>query len=110
MYIALDDKKKKNGLKEPNDVKAFNKWQIDADSKLEKDEKTGLWVTEQFLKQGYYNYQYVVKNTKTGKIDPSYVSGSFWQTENQYQALFYYRPWGQRYDVLMGYGTGNSRR
>ena len=57
-----------------------------------------------------YNYQYVVKNTKTGKIDPSYVSGSFWQTENQYQALFYYRPWGQRYDVLMGYGTGNSRR
>ena len=51
-----------------------------------------------------------VDYTKTGKIDPSYVSGSFWQTENQYQALFYYRPWGQRYDVLMGYGTGNSRR
>ena len=52
----------------------------------------------------------MVKNTKTGKIDPNYVSGSFWQAENQYQVLFYYRPWGQRYDVLMGYGTGNSRR
>ncbi len=110
VYFALENFEDQQGLYEPYVVGAFNKWQIDEDSKLLKDEKTGLWVTELFLKQGYYNYQYVVKNTKTGKIDPNYVSGSFWQAENQYQVLFYYRPWGQRYDVLMGYGTGNSRR
>ena len=110
VYFALENFEDQQGLYEPYVVGAFNKWQIDEDSKLLKDEKTGLWVTELFLKQGYYNYQYVVKNTKTGKIDPNYVSGSFCHVLNQYQVLFYYRPWGQRYDVLMGYGTGNSRR
>lgn len=108
IYFALDAFEDQNGLYEPYVVGAFNNWKIDENSKLDKDQ-FGLWVTELFLKQGYYNYQYVVKNTKTGKIDPTYVSGSFWQAENQYQALFYYRPWGQRYDVLMGYGFGNSR-
>ena len=108
VYFALDAFEDQNGLYAPYVVGAFNNWRIDENSKLEKDD-SGLWVTELFLKQGYYNYQYVVKNTKTGQIDPSYVSGSFWQTENQYQALFYYRSWGQRYDVLMGYGSGNSR-
>jgi hypothetical protein len=110
VYFALQNFEDQDGLYVPYVVGAFNKWQINDETKLQKDEKSGLWVTEQFLKQGYYNYQYVVKNTKTGQIDPSYVSGSFWQTENQYQVLFYYRPWGQRYDILMGYGTGNSRR
>ena len=108
VYFALDAFEDQNGLYAPYVVGAFNNWRIDENSKLEKDD-SGLWVTELFLKQGYYNYQYVVKNTKTGQIDPSYVSGSFWQTENQYQALFYYRPWGQRYDVLIGYVSGNSR-
>lgn len=83
VYFALENFEDQQGLYEPYVVGAFNKWQIDEDSKLLKDEKTGLWVTELFLKQGYYNYQYVVKNTKTGKIDPNYVSGSFWQAENQ---------------------------
>lgn len=109
VYFALDAFDDQNGLYIPYVVGAFNNWSIDDNSRLKKDD-SGLWVTELFLKQGYYNYQYVVKNIKTGKIDPTYVSGSFWQAENQYQALFYYRPWGKRYDVLMGFGTGNSRR
>ncbi|WP_313373626.1 type IX secretion system plug protein domain-containing protein [Chishuiella sp.] len=109
VYFALDTFDDQNGLYVPYVVGAFNNWTIDEKSKLKKDD-SGLWVTELFLKQGYYNYQYVAKNTKTGKIDPTYVSGSFWQAENQYQALFYYHPWGKRYDVLMGVGTGNSRR
>lgn len=109
IYFALDAFEDQNGLYEPYVVGAFNNWEINEDSKLKKDADSGFWVNEYFLKQGYYNYQYVVKNTKTGKIEPSYVSGSFWQTENLYQGLFYYRPWGARYDILMGYGEINTR-
>ncbi len=109
VYFALDDFEDQNGQFTPYVVGAFNNWMITEESRLKKDE-TGLWVNEIFLKQGYYNYHYVVKNNKTNKIEPSYVSGSFWQTENAYQSLFYYRPWGARYDVLIGYGVGNSRR
>lgn len=110
VYFALQDFEDQNGLYEAYVVGAFNNWDISPDSKLKYDDESKLWVNEYFLKQGYYNYQYVVKNTKTGKLEPSYVSGSFWQAENMYQGLFYYRPWGARYDVLMGFGFSNTRK
>ena len=72
--------------------------------------ESGLWEVELYLKQGYYNYQFAVRNTKTAEVSQTYIDGSFWQTENLYQALFYFRPWGFRYDMLIGYGEGNSRK
>ncbi len=110
VYFALDVFDDKNGLYEPYVVGAFDNWEISPRTKMTFNKETNLWEKEFFLKQGYYNYQYVVKNTKTGQIEPSYISGSFWQAENMYQGLFYYRPWGGRYDILMGYGEANSRR
>ena len=110
VYFALDVFDDKNGLYEPYIVGAFDNWEISPRTKMTFNKESNLWEKEFFLKQGYYNYQYVVKNTKTGQIEPSYISGSFWQAENMYQGLFYYRPWGGRYDILMGYGEANSRR
>jgi len=110
VYFALDVFDDKNGLYEPYVVGAFDNWEISPETKMHFNTETNLWEKEFFLKQGYYNYQYVVKNTKTGKIEPSYISGSFWQAENMFQGLFYYRPWGGRYDILMGYGEANSRK
>ena len=110
VYFALDAFEDQKGLYEPYVVGAFNNWEISEKSKMRFNPDSKLWENEQFLKQGYYNYQYVVRNTKTNHIEPSYVSGSFWQTENMYQGLFYYRPWGARYDVLMGYGEMNTRK
>lgn len=110
VYFALDNFDDQNGLYEPYVVGAFNNWEISNLSKLKFNEESKLWENELFLKQGYYNYQYVVKNTRTNLIETSYVDGSFWQTENIYQGLFYYRPWGGRYDILMGYGEVNTRK
>ena len=109
VYFALEVFDDKNGLYEPYVVGAFNNWEINSASKMTFNQDTNLWEAAYFLKQGYYNYQYVAKNTKTGKIEPSYISGSFWQAENMYQGLFYYRPWGGRYDILMGYAEANTR-
>ena len=49
-------------------------------------------------KQGYYSYQYVLQN---GGIPPS--EGNFFQTENCYQALVYYKGLGARTWRLVGY-------
>ncbi len=49
-------------------------------------------------KQGYYNYQYILAN---GKIAPS--EGNFFQTENCYQVLVYYKGAGERTWRLVGY-------
>ena len=49
-----------------------------------------------FLKQGYYNYMYLLDNGKN-------IDGNFHETENEYIILVYHRPQGGRYDKLAGY-------
>lgn len=88
---------------------AFNNFQPTDESFLEFVPESGLWETNILLKQGYYNYSYAIYNKDTQTIDFNKLSGSYWQTENKYAALFYYRPWGKRYDLLIGYGEGYSR-
>lgn len=54
------------------------------------------------LKLGYYNYQYLTID-KSGHITRLPYEGNFYQTENSYQALVYFREPGGRYDRLVGY-------
>lgn len=88
---------------------AFTNFQCTEESILKYVPETQLWETNILLKQGYYNYSFAVRDKTTGKLDYSKITGSYWQTENAYSALMYYRPWGKRYDLLIGYGQGYSR-
>lgn len=54
------------------------------------------------LKQGYYSYQYLVDDGN-GKGRPVQSEGNFFQTENNYQTLVYYKGIGQRATRLVGY-------
>lgn len=56
-----------------------------------------------WLKQGYYNYQYLAVRAD-GTAAPVPSEGCFHQTENEYQALVYFRAPGDRTDRLVGYG------
>jgi len=69
---------------------------------MEYDEMNHSYDVEIPLKMGYYSYQYVlIDNAGYSQIMPT--EGSFFQTENQYQALVYYREPGGRTDQLVGY-------
>lgn len=82
----------------------------------------GAWTNDQFIpkykmeynaldkcytanvmqKQGYYSYQFVMLDRNgISNVVPS--EGSFYQTENKYQALVYFRGNGERTDRLVGY-------
>jgi hypothetical protein len=54
------------------------------------------------LKQGGYDYQYwFIPSTK--KAATTQMSeGSHWETQNSYTICVYYRPFGSRYDRLVG--------
>ncbi|MBA5628589.1 type IX secretion system plug protein [Moheibacter lacus] len=108
VHFALDEFDDAGGTKELYIVGAFNDWQLTPEYRLKKMENN-FWELSVLLKQGYYNYQYAVYDQSTNEVSYSTINGSFWQTENLYQALFYYRPWGVRYDLLMGYGEVNTR-
>jgi len=60
------------------------------------------------LKQGFYNYKYVTVDKVTNELDEGAISGDYWQTENNYKVLTYYRDLGARYDRLIGYGEASS--
>ena len=60
------------------------------------------------IKQGFTNYQYVVAD-KAGKIDnDNAIDGNFFQTEDNYFALIYYKENNQRYDRIIGKAVASS--
>lgn len=87
----------------------FNNWQLNDANKLKYNESLGLYETKLLLKQGFYNYQYVTKAIN-GTISTHDIDGSFYQTENDYTVLVYYKKFGSRYTKVIGAGYGNSEK
>ena len=58
------------------------------------------------LKQGFYNYKYIIK--KNDMILKNPISGSFFQTENSYTVLVYKKGFEDFYDMLIGIGRTKS--
>ena len=70
--------------------------------KMEYDYATHSYQAAIPLKMGYYSYQYVLIDSD-GYAQVMPTEGSYFETENQYQALIYYREPGGRADLLVGY-------
>ncbi len=89
-------------------VGAFNQWQFTPENQLSYDAKTRAYTGSFLLKQGWYDYVYLVSG---GKTDPYFFEGSHFETENLYEVLVYYRPFRPAADVLIGYYVlpANSR-
>ena len=81
----------------------FNNYELNEASKLQFDAQRNRYTTIIKLKQGVYDYQYALLNPTTGKPDSTPLEGSFFETENEYQMLVYYRPPGSRWEELVGY-------
>lgn len=61
-----------------------------------------VYETELYLKQGYYDYVYALKDLRTGMFSTEETEGNAWETEDLYTVLVYYRELGGRYDQLLG--------
>ncbi len=68
----------------------------------------GVYECTAFLKQGYYNYTYITvdKNNPAIRRD---LEGDYWETENTYTILMYYKSFTDRTDQLIGVGKVSSR-
>ena len=89
-------------------VGMFNNYNLSDEYKMEFDKNSGLYEKAILLKQGFTNYQYVVTD-KSGKIDnENAIDGNFFQTENNYTAIVYYRGNNERYDRVIGIANTNS--
>lgn len=80
----------------------FTYRRFDPESMMIYNKETGTYEKTLLLKQGAYNYQYLMVPSGSMKGKTSIVEGNFHQTINEYLILAYHRPTGSRYDRLVG--------
>lgn len=75
---------------------------VGGDSEMVYDAAEKCYVRSLLLKQGGYNYVYALKAKNRDELSVMQTEGSFWQSRNRYDVMVYYRPFGARYDRLVG--------
>ncbi len=84
-------------------------WQLKPEFKMEYNHEVRAYICEAWLKQGLYNYEYRVVNRSTGQVDEEGFEGNWHETPNMYTILAYFKPFGARYERLMGTATIDSK-
>jgi len=85
---------------------SFNNYSFSDTNRMYYNPSLEIYEGVLLLKQGFYNYKYVVKNKD--RVNKNFFSGSNALAENDYLILVYYRSIGQQYDELIGVGQTNS--
>jgi hypothetical protein len=84
------------------DYQMLEKW------KMKYDAEADLYWLDVPMKQGFYNYSYLLVD-KTDPSNRQHLDGDYWETENQYTILLYYKSLSDRNDQLIGITTIRSR-
>jgi hypothetical protein len=86
----------------------FNNYTLSPEYKMEYNPKKAIYEKAILIKQGFTNFEYKVADEK-GVIDyENAIDGNFYQTENDYTIVVYYRENIDRYDRVVGKGIANS--
>lgn len=91
-------------------VGKFNAYQKNALNRMTYNAEHKTFTLSMLLKQGVTDYRYTWADENGEIIDDNAFEGSFYQTENDYQILIYYRSLGSRYDQLVSFTELNSTK
>ncbi|MDP4854198.1 MAG: DUF5103 domain-containing protein, partial [Saprospiraceae bacterium] len=89
---------------------SFNDWSPSPEYRMIFSPEEKGYILKKPIKQGFYDYAFATRAKKEEKLDFMETEGSWYETENEYQIFIYYRPFGARYDEVIGYQVFNSRR
>lgn len=89
---------------------ALSDWQLKPAFKMIYNPAVNAYVCKVSLKQGYYEYLYAALPHGSDKVDLEETEGDWHETDNYYTIFVYYRPFGGRYDQLIGASSFSSRR
>jgi hypothetical protein len=86
----------------------FNNYSLSPEYKMDYNTDKGVYEKAVMIKQGFTNFQYTIADKK-GTIDyENAIDGNFYQTENEYTILVYYKETMDRYQRVIGKGNANS--
>lgn len=90
-------------------IGALSDWEIKEEFKLEYNFKKKQYEKKIYIKQGYYNYQYAIKDNITHKVNVHFTEGTHYQTRNDYYIYVYHRKQVNAYDRLIGFFKTSSK-
>ncbi|MCD4680489.1 MAG: DUF5103 domain-containing protein [Bacteroidales bacterium] len=80
-------------------------WQFSDEGLMHYNYERKAYEATMFLKQGYYNYQYVFLEDGKTAGDVTLIEGNHFDTENEYKIFVYHREIGTIYDKLIAIHT-----
>ena len=83
-------------------------WRMGKLSKMNYNYKRFGYEATLYLKQGFYNYEYVLSDDTKKRGDETIIEGNHWDTENDYNIFVYHRKFGTYFDQLIGFKKLNS--
>lgn len=90
-------------------IGGFTGYRLEGKFKMGYDQNTQTYSLTLPIKQGYYEYMFALKSRSDGSADVTQIEGSYFETENEYTILMYYRDIGLDYDQLIGVKTISTR-
>nr|WP_294899323.1 DUF5103 domain-containing protein [uncultured Pedobacter sp.] len=91
-------------------VGKFNAYQKNKTNRMLYDAVHKVFTLNTLIKQGVVDYRYIWADENGKIISNQAFEGSFYQTENDYQILIYYRAPGARFDQLISFTELNSTK
>jgi len=86
----------------------FNNYSISPEYKMDYSTDKAVYEKAIMIKQGFTNFEYTIADKK-GIVDyENAIDGNFYQTENEYTLLVYYKESTDRYQRVIGKGNANS--
>jgi len=86
----------------------FNNYSISPEYKMDYNTDKAVYEKAIMIKQGFTNFEYTIADKK-GIVDyENAIDGNFYQTENEYTLLVYYKESTDRYQRVIGKGNANS--
>ena len=76
-------------------------------NKMIYNQETKQYECSIYLKQGYYNYKYIITDS-TQNIIHNHIESNFYETRNKYTIYIYHTPLWQNYDRIIGISQGTS--
>lgn len=83
----------------------FSFGKFDNSNRMIYDRNLEAYTAQIPLKQGAYNYQYVVVSRDGNHVSTDHIEGNKYETENEYGVAVYFRPPGARADRLVSYNV-----
>jgi hypothetical protein len=86
-------------------------YKLNDSTRLSFNADRGVYETTLLLKQGFYSYTYVTMDQRSAGAKPSneLTDGDYFETEDTYTVLVYYKSLSGRHDELVGTVSLNSR-